>query len=89
MSADQETRIRHRCGPGVHPINHDQYPETFTVSVGVLPSGGLAVTLESTDGDGGYPNIWWDFTPDTAYALANLLTHHADIAREHHVRGDG
>jgi hypothetical protein len=73
-----EPIILHRCGPAIPQGEHGG---TLGASVIRYPgSMRPIVTLDSTDGDGGPPNLWFELTPDAAVELAELLLHHAEVA---------
>jgi hypothetical protein len=58
------------------------YHESFTVDTHrYRDRPNAVVSLGSYDGDGGPPNMWWDFTPDEATELAEQLLHNAAVAR--------
>ncbi len=76
----EEPITLHRCGPRVPA---DEYGGVLGASVLQYPSSSTPViALESTDGDGGLPNMWWELTPDAAVELAEQLLHHAEVARD-------
>ena len=82
MTAPEPTTL-HRCGAR---IPAGEYGEVLGASVLQYPGTIPVVALESTDGDGGLPNMWWELTPDAAVELADQLLHHAAIARDFHAQ---
>jgi hypothetical protein len=78
MTDTAEPTALHRCGPRI-PAGEDG--DVLGAAVLQYPGNSPVVALESTDGDGGLPNMWWEFTPDAAEELAEQLRHHAKVAR--------
>lgn len=78
MTASEPATL-HRCGPRI-PTR--EYGEVLGASVLQYPGNMPVVALESTDGDGGQPNMWWELTPGAAVELADQLLHHAEVARD-------
>ncbi len=82
MTAPEPTTL-HCCGARI-PADADG--GVLGAAVLQYPGAAPVVALESTDGDGGLPNMWWELTPDAAVELAEQLLHHAAVARDFQAR---